>query len=110
MFSPNHLDLLLKKIMDQMGVDVGKDNTGDKNNQDNQKNNCPKLAPSQILVILGLFTGVFEVTSVLVDNTQQVQIVLSGSLKRKTQLEKMMDQIGEMPFDDVMKAVIGRYD
>lgn len=68
----------------------------------------PALTPSSALVIGGLLTGVLEVDSVLVDKNQTVQIVLSGSLKQKTQLEKMLDQIGSMPFDDVVKAMLGR--
>lgn len=48
-------------------------------------------------------------TSILVDKNQLVQFVLSGSLKKKTPLEQMIDQIGSMPFDEVMKAVLDRF-
>lgn len=111
MFSPNHMEVLMKKVLDQLGIDIkGENNGNSKNNQGNQKTNClPNLVPSQMLVILGLLGGVFEVDSVLIDKDQVVQIVLSGSLKRKTELEKMMDQLGSLPFDDVMKAILGRY-
>lgn len=110
MFSSGQMEMLLKKIMDQLGMEVpGEKNSGKKNNKDKQNNCLPDLAPSQVLVILGLLSGALEVDSVLIDKEQVVEIVLSGSLKRKTQLEKVMDQVGEMPFDDVMKAVLGRY-
>ena len=110
MFSPGHMEMLLKRIMEQLGTEVpGEKNGGCKNNKDKQNNCLPNLAPSQVLVVLGLLSGALSVDSILVDKDQIVQIVLSGSLKRKTQLEKVMDQVGEMPFDDVMKAVLGRY-
>jgi hypothetical protein len=44
----------------------------------------------------------------LVDRDQIVQIVLEGSLKKKTELEKMLDEIGSMPFDEVVKAMLER--
>ncbi|ABO51019.1 hypothetical protein Dred_2509 [Desulforamulus reducens MI-1] len=114
MFSPNHMEMLMKKIMDQLGFQINGENNGtnkkNKNNKCNKIENClPTLTPSQMLVILGLLGGVFEVDSVLVDKDQVIQVVLSGSLKRKTELEKIMEQVGTMPFDDVMKAIFGRY-
>ena len=89
------------------------DTRGDQNHCGGKSNSSDgtkktNLAPSQILVIGGLLGGVLEVQSVLVDKSQIVQIVLAGSLKQKTQLEKIMDQMGTMPFDEVMKAIVGR--
>jgi len=49
------------------------------------------------------------VESVLVDNRQEVNIILVGSLKRKTQLDKILDKVGDMSFEDVMKAILDRY-
>jgi hypothetical protein len=49
-----------------------------------------------------------DIDSVLVDRRQEVQIVLVGSLKQKTSLEKTLDEIGSMPFDEVLKAMVGR--
>jgi len=72
------------------------------------KNQGLKLSPQKVLVILGLIAGVLEVRSVLVDRNQAVQILLDGSLKRKTRLDKMLDEIGGMPFDEVLKAILGR--
>ena len=67
-----------------------------------------KITPSQALVITGILGGALEVDSILVNKEQEVQILLIGSLKQKTPLEKVMDQIGSMPFDEVMKAMLGR--
>lgn len=66
------------------------------------------INPSQLLVISALLAGVIEVTSVLVDRNQTVEIVLTGSLRKKTDLEKLLDQIGSKSFDEVVKALFGR--
>lgn len=82
----------------------------DKNNNGNNGNNGNKicLTPSNAIVVAGILGGVLDVNSILVDREQTVQIILIGSLKRKTELEKMMDKIGSMPFDDVVKAFLDR--
>lgn len=66
------------------------------------------ITTSQALVILGLLAGVLEPISILIDRNQTVQIILSGSLKEETQLEKIMDQVRKMPFDEVMRALLGQ--
>lgn len=110
MFSAGHMEMLLRKVMDQLGMEVPGEKNGEKKNDKDKPTHClPNLTPSQMLVTLGLLSGALSVDSVLIDKDQIIQIVLSGSLKRKTQLEKVMDQVGEMPFDEVMKAVFGRY-
>mgnify|MGYP007069372219 FL=1 len=68
----------------------------------------PVLQPQKLLVILGLLAGVLEVRSLLVDRDQVVQILLEGSLRKRTKLDKMLDEIGEMPFDNVLRAIINR--
>lgn len=74
-----------------------------------QDDSSVSITPAQALVIAGILAGTLEVTSVLVDKNQVVEILLSGSLKKKTPLEKMIDQIGKMPFDDVMRALMDRF-
>lgn len=66
------------------------------------------IDPAQAIIIGAMLTGVLEVTSVLVDRDQTVEVVLTGSLKKKTELEKLLDQIGSKPFDEVIKALLGR--
>lgn len=108
MFTPDQLNSLSKSIMERLGLnEKGK-------NKDNNSSGCDdgkkklSLTPSQVLVIAGILGGTLEVASVLVDKDQIVQIILQGSLKQKTELEKMMDKIGSMPFDEVVKAMLGR--
>jgi hypothetical protein len=71
---------------------------------------CPgseiSLTPSQLLVIAGFVAKVLEVNSVLVDKSQQIQIILTGSLKRPTQLDSVMQQIGQMPFETVFQSLL----
>lgn len=86
-----------KKLVSQCDCGKNQSNNGDGRTPDD--NPFLGLNPSELLVIAGLIGGVLEVDSVLVDRDQTVQIILSGSLKRKTQLDMMMEQIGKMPFD-----------
>ncbi|MCX7708477.1 MAG: hypothetical protein N2484_01360 [Clostridia bacterium] len=115
MLSPEELNILTKKIMEQLkNYDADSDPSeveyGNlQENMGTEKNNSTMtMTPSQALIIGGVLGGVFEVESVLVDKDQSVQIVLSGSLKEKSELEKMLDQIGGMPFNEVMKALVDR--
>jgi hypothetical protein len=64
------------------------------------------LLPSELLVIAGIICDVLQVESVLVSRNQVIEIVLTGSLKRRTQLDKVMQQVGKMPFDQVMKCIM----
>ncbi|WZL72694.1 hypothetical protein QBE52_16755 [Clostridiaceae bacterium 35-E11] len=113
MFSKDQMDLLMKKIMSQLNIDEEEDpqcQSNKKQRSNNNNNNCKlDLSPSQILIILALISGALEVDSLLVDKNQEIQIVLVGTLKQKTQMEKIMDQVGTMPFDEVMRTLLGRY-
>jgi hypothetical protein len=109
MFSTENLNSLVRELLGQLnGTDEDRGKCKNENSGSSNKNKIA-IHPSQALVIAGLIGGVFEVTSVLVDKNQLVQIILTGSLKQKTQLEKMMDQVGSMPFDEVMKDVMKRF-
>lgn len=125
MFSPEDFDKLLKRILEQLGIDAGAskqftaqangggscngNGKGKGNGNGNGKDNCgkggPILLPSSALVIAGLLTGVLEVDSLLVDRNQAIEIVVVGSLRRNTELDDMLDVIGQMPFDDVLRAL-----
>ncbi len=72
------------------------------------KKKIPLLTPQKILVILGLLAGVLEVRSITVDRDQVIEILLEGSLRRRTKLDQMLDEIGEMPFDEVLNSIIRR--
>lgn len=108
MFTQDNLNKILRDVMGCINRNVPGSNS-DKNKTNNNSNgNKINITPAQALVIVGIIGGVLEVDSVLVDKDQVVQIVLAGSLKQKTELEKMFDNIGSMPFDEVLKAMLGR--
>lgn len=108
MSSPDNLNDALKEILARLNL-----NTSSGISKKSDKKECSggtpnSINPSQAIIIGGLLAGVLEVTSVLVDRNQTVQIVLSGSLKKKTELEILLDQIGSRPFDEVIKTMLGR--
>lgn len=106
MIPKEQLNILTKKILSQFGFDNDCDND---NNNDNVKKRFISLTPAQIMVVSGILTNVLSIESLTVDREQQIQILLSGSLKRKTELEKTLDKIGEKPFDEVLQALLNRY-
>lgn len=107
MISPNDLNALLEQIRSQLGQ--GPFFTAQKNRsmphcggQDAPDKSIllSHITPAKVLVIAGFLAGALEVRSVMIDRDQIVNILLEGSLKRKTKLDKMLDEIGKMPFDD----------
>jgi hypothetical protein len=110
-FSSDDYNVLVEQMMTLFGPSKGQSPQNISSSCCKDKKNINrgfKLSPQKVLVILGLIAGVLEVRSVLVDRDQAVQILLDGSLKRKTRLDKMLDEIGSMPFDEVLKAIMGR--
>ncbi|MDD4766420.1 MAG: hypothetical protein PHF87_02400 [Desulfotomaculaceae bacterium] len=115
MFSSHELDTLLARIASQLGLGTGdihkilsaNGKTGGSSGKGKQ-HIIPPLTPQKVLVILGLLAGTLEVKSISIDRDQVVDILLEGSLKRKTRLDNCLDEIGAMPFDDVLRAVMGR--
>lgn len=106
MLSENNFNQLKAKILEQLGqADSGLQGGG----QGCAGSVTKSLSPSSLLVALGLLSGVLEVISVLIGRDQIVQFVLEGSLKRKTELDRAMDDIGGHSFEEVMKALLGRF-
>lgn len=110
MFSSEDLERIKQKIS-QLQNNIKKDQNVRKkdklSNEENETNDFGiGLNPSEILVIAGIMGGVLEVSSILLTRDQGVEIVLSGSLKRQTDLEKTMKEIGELPFEEVIKAIL----
>lgn len=67
-----------------------------------------KLSPQQIAVITAILFNVLEVNAVLIDKDQLVEVSLIGSLKRKSRLDKLLDEISDMPVKDVWNALNDR--
>lgn len=108
MFSPEQLNSISKTIMEKLGGNGTRGCSSDKPQDCNVEKKQISLTPVQLLVIMGIITGSLDIDSLLVDKNQEIQILLVGSLKQKTSLEKMFDDVGKMPFDDVLRALMGR--
>lgn len=115
MFLPHELNALMGRIRDQLGQETGSPAqgtpppaAGQNGNDSSSAKPSPLQNTDRLLVIAGLLTGVLNVDSILVAKDQHIEIVLTGSLKRRTELDKMLDKVGPMPFDDVMKAIMDR--
>ncbi|KAB2953096.1 hypothetical protein F9B85_07485 [Heliorestis acidaminivorans] len=74
-----------------------------------QKSSRPTtIKPEVALVILGLLSDSLQVNSIVVNRDQTVQIVLDGSLRRKTSLDNALDFVGQRSFEEVMRAFLKR--
>jgi len=112
-FSPGELDILIERIKPHLtqwesSSFVQAPTCSSCGDHPKRSKRAPVLTPQKVLVILGVLGGVLEVDSILFDRNQVAQILLQGSLKRETILDKILDEIGSMPFDDVLRAVLGR--
>ncbi len=113
----NKLDDSAKEMLSRLCGQQDQKNSGkkDQGGGSDKKNGPFNLTPSQTLVIAGILGGVLSVDSVLVGRGQRVEILLVGSLKSgdgdgndSSELENMLDQIGNKSFDEVVKAMINR--
>lgn len=112
MFSSEDLERIMEKI-NQFNTRKMKNNTIDQKEKPGGNGNLPRnnlnLNPSEILVIAGLLCGVLDVNSIFVDKDQNVEILLAGTLRRPTQMEKIMEQIGKCSFEEVMQAILNGF-
>lgn len=116
MFSPEELSRLADQIQKQLSQEEGDSHSaaqGDCNPSISKDCLLAPITPQKALVIFGLLTGVLEVDSVVIDRDQIIQIVLEGSLKikttrKKTKMDELLDIVGPMPFDYVVKALLER--
>lgn len=70
----------------------------------NGKKIGPKLTPQQLAVIVGLLTNVLEVNSVLIDKDQKIEILLEGSIRKKTKADRLAEELGEINVGDLIEA------
>lgn len=89
--------------------------TGNKsNNKTNaNSNNCKiNITPAQALIIGGILTGVFDIYSFQVDIYQNIEITLLGTFKQeeanKPDIDSLLESLGSVPLDDVLKSIINR--
>lgn len=63
------------------------------------------LSPQQIAVITALLLNTLQVQSVLVDKEQTVEVLLVGSLRRKTKIDRLLDEMSDVPVGDLWDAL-----
>lgn len=107
MFSPDQLNSISKIIMEKLTGNDTRNSNSDKTTGVNTDKSNVTLTAAQALVILGIVTNALDINSILIGREQNIEIVLAGSLKQKTELQKTIEGIGKLPFADVLKAVIG---
>lgn len=109
MSSQEKQDKLIKDILSRAAEE---NSSGEKTSGGESGDIMSSITPQKVLVIIGLLADVLRVDSVLVDRNQTMEVVLVGSMKRKTkkktETDKIIEQIGAMPFEEVLRAFIGR--
>ncbi|MGG1876636.1 hypothetical protein ABDI30_03455 [Paenibacillus cisolokensis] len=83
-------------------------NNGRSRAKSKKRTSLPNLSPQEIAVIVGILTNALEVESVLVDRDQKVSIVLAGSLRRRTEADRLDEEIGNVSVGDLINALIRR--
>ncbi|WP_433944588.1 hypothetical protein [Paenibacillus sp. SN-8-1] len=83
-----------------------KSSNGNGSNGKKKNNPSARLSPQQIAVVVGLLTNVLEVNSVLLDKDQRVEILLVGSIRRKTKADRIADELGNVSVGDLLDALI----
>lgn len=63
------------------------------------------LSPQKIAVITALLMNSLQVESVLFSKDQTVEVLLQGSLKRTTKMDKLLDDISGLPVADLWDAL-----
>lgn len=82
----------------------GKGNVKNKK-QTKQAVQLNSLSPQKLAVIAALLTDALEVNSILIDKDQTVQIVLEGSLRRKTRMDELIQELSGMKFGEVIQSI-----
>lgn len=63
------------------------------------------LTPQQLAVVAALLTNAVTVRSILIDTNQTVQIVLEGTLHKKTKTDKLLSELNEISLGDLIRAI-----
>ncbi|WP_166246474.1 hypothetical protein [Paenibacillus turpanensis] len=94
--------------MPKPGTNGGNGSTNGKNQNGsaNGKRPKPRLSPQQLAVIAGLLSNALIVESVLVDKDQQLQIVLSGTLRRKSRTDRLIEELRDVSVGDLIKSLL----
>ncbi|MDT8859637.1 hypothetical protein N0O92_05270 [Alkalihalobacillus sp. MEB130] len=69
-----------------------------------------KLTPNQIAVITAILTNALRVQSILVDKDKTIQVLLEGSLnvQQKSELDKLVDQVRDVPVGEFLNSLLNK--
>ena len=66
----------------------------------------PRLSPNQVAVITALLTNALHVQSILVSKDQTIEVLLQGSLRQKSELDKFVDQVRDVPVGEFLSSLL----
>lgn len=76
-----------------------------KSSKRNSSSKPLKLSPQQIAVVAALLTNSLIVQSILIDKDQTVEIVLQGTLRRKTRMDDLLEELQDMSVGDILDSI-----
>ena len=79
-----------------------------KNLNNTKKKTTPKLTPQHMAVIAGLLTNALEVQSIMLDKDQTIEIVLVGSIRKKTKADQIAEDLADISVADLINALMNR--
>lgn len=65
-----------------------------------------KLSPQQLAVVVGLLTNSLDVTSLLIDKNQRIEIVLEGSIRKKTKADRVAEELNDISVSELIDAYL----
>ncbi|WP_309121827.1 hypothetical protein [Paenibacillus sp.] len=71
-----------------------------------KKPSDPQLTPQQLAVVIGLLSNSLEVISVLIDKDLTVEIVLQGSIRKRTKADQIAAELGEISVAELLDAIL----
>ncbi|HEX9061169.1 MAG TPA: hypothetical protein VF941_13395 [Clostridia bacterium] len=105
--SSDIINMLLGNYKDKRPAHSHESSESDSSSTKSEESSNPcGLTAQKLLVIAGLLADVLEVESILVDVRQRIEIVLVGSLKQGKSTDNVMEQLGKMPFEQVIKTLV----
>ncbi len=73
-----------------------------------RKTHCPKYPLNRLQSSSDCLQTRWRVESVLIDRDQRIQILLEGSIRKKTKADKMAEELDDISVSDLIEAYILR--
>jgi hypothetical protein len=84
---------------------VSAGNGNDNGNGNGNGNGKRKISPQQLAVVVGLLSQALSVDSVMIDKDQNIEIVLGGSLRKQTQMDRLLGEMSELSIGDLLDSI-----